>query len=202
MSMLIRNLQKPQDLQKAIMTQDELLKIAIQNDANIAQARRAYRMGEPAPLPIEDQRTKEELIQDEALQIKTAQNNLIDLGFRFDEATTIVNSLGYGGALVINNSYPSLKKMFLSTYNIKTATPSFFIEWFQRFKEELEASKGLTFGNACKFNALIKNVNDIKALMPTQAQVQALKRKMGRMGARLFSEIGQSKQEIEEIIDK
>jgi hypothetical protein len=91
--MLIRNLRTPQDLTKAIMTQDELLKIAIANDANIANARRAYKMGEPAPLPTEDQRTKEELIQDEALQIKDAQRNLQDLGFKFDEASAIINKL-------------------------------------------------------------------------------------------------------------
>jgi hypothetical protein len=201
MSMLIRNLRRPQDLQKAILTQEELLKIAIENDANIAEARRAYKLGEPAPLPIEDQRTKEELNRDEALQIKNAQNNLTDLGFKFDEATTIISNLGYNGALIINRTYPSMKNMFLSTYNIKTATPAFFLDWFKQYAKELEASKGLTFSNTSKFNALIKNVNDIKTIMPTKSQVEALGLKLGRVGDHIYKKIGQSKTDIEEVIE-
>jgi ribosomal protein L12E/L44/L45/RPP1/RPP2 len=205
MSMLIRNLRSPQDLQKAIMAQDEFLQLALANESNIAQARRAYKMGEPAPLPIEDQRSKEELIQDEELQIKDAQRYLQDLGFRFDESSSIINSLGYNGALIINNSYPSLKKMFLSTYNIKTTTPTFFIEWFQQYKQELEESKGLTFGSASKFNALNKSVNDLKAIVPSQAQFTALNVKLGRVGDHIFKSALASKREIlgiiEELID-
>lgn len=194
--MLIRNLRTPQDLTKAVITQDELLRIAIANDANIANARRAHKLGEPAPLPIEDQRTKEEMIQDESLQIKDAQRNLQDLGFKFDEASAIINALGYGGALIINSSYPSLKKMFLSTYNIKTATPSFFIDWFKQYSDELDASKGLTFGNASKFNALIANLDDLRAVIPTKGQLTAMDVRIGRMGAHLFRTIQSSKGEI------
>jgi hypothetical protein len=36
-SLMIRNLKKPSDYSKAVMTQDELLRIAIFNDANVAQ---------------------------------------------------------------------------------------------------------------------------------------------------------------------
>jgi hypothetical protein len=64
MYMLIRNLRSPQDFKKAIMTQDKLLKIAIENESNLEKARRAYKINEPPELPIEDQRTKDELLKD------------------------------------------------------------------------------------------------------------------------------------------
>ena len=49
--LLIRNLRKPTDYAKATMTQDQLLKIAVANDANIAKARQEVRLGVPPPVP-------------------------------------------------------------------------------------------------------------------------------------------------------
>lgn len=69
-----------------------------------------------------------------------------DLGIRFDEASTIINALGYIDVLIINKSYPSLTQMLMFAYNIKTTAPTFYIEWFEQYKQELNESKGLIFG--------------------------------------------------------
>ena len=73
---MIRNLQKPSDYSKAVMTQDELLRIAIANDANISQARAGFQRGEVAPLTPQELKSPAELQADQALQEKIAMDNL------------------------------------------------------------------------------------------------------------------------------
>lgn len=199
---MIRNLRNPADLQKAIMTQDELLKIAIANENNIANARKAVKYGEIENLPVEDRRTKDELLQDENYQIQEGQKNLQDLGFKFDEATEIINKLGVGGAITINQSYPTLKKMFLSTYNVKTTTAPFFIQWFKQYESELTSSKGLTFGNASKLDALTDNVNDLKKVIPSKKLIYEIRSKMQTMGNDAFRYAMASKKELLDKLDE
>jgi capsular polysaccharide biosynthesis protein len=95
-----------------------------------------------------------------------------------------------------------LKKLFLSTYNIKTTTPSFFIDCFQQYSEELQASKGLTFGNASKFNALNKSINDLQVLLiPSKHQIKQLQNKMGRLGSHLYRNTQATKEETTDILE-
>jgi len=54
---MIRNLRKASDYDKARINQDDLLKIAIANDNNISNARRAYRQGEVPALTPQQQFT-------------------------------------------------------------------------------------------------------------------------------------------------
>ena len=70
-SLMIRNLQKPSDYSKAVMTQDELLRIAIANDANVAQARQGFQRGEVQALTPQQLKSPAELQADQALQERT-----------------------------------------------------------------------------------------------------------------------------------
>jgi hypothetical protein len=52
-------------------------------------------------------------------------------------------------------------------------SPTFFVEYLKKFKEELEQSKGVSTNLSSitnKFNSLTDNINDIRAILPTKAQ--------------------------------
>jgi hypothetical protein len=173
--MNIGNIRSKQELTKAFQTNDELIRIAIANDNNISNARASQKKGLMPTPPIEDMRTADELMQDENYQMDKAKENLQDLGFRFNEAVQIVNELGLGGQQIINTTYPALKKKLLETYNKKLITTQLFLDWFQSYADQINSAKGLTWGdNAGRFDLLTDNIDDLKALIPKQADLEVI----------------------------
>lgn len=175
-SLMIRNLRKPSDYSKGAMTQDELLRIAIANDANISQARKNFQQGEIyEPLP---QQTKSpaELQADTAFQEKTALDNLLKL-FVYREAGDIISQLNPDELFVLNTTFPQIERDIKKKFNLKLLSPSFFIEYLRKWMEELNASKGISTNLSSitnKFNTLTDNINDIMAIMPTKNQFDIL----------------------------
>ena len=178
--MMIRNLRRPTDYAKAVMTQDELLRIAVSNDANIARARRDIRLGVPPPVPAENLKTAEELMLDVGKQESDVLRNVLDLGFTYDEAATIVSRLTQDQMFKINRTYPALKKEFESRYDVKLITPSFFMDYVSKYLEELDASRGVSSAYGLgyikdKFDELIDTTNELKAVIPTKNQMKGLR---------------------------
>ena len=93
MSYIIPPRQKAQDYRKGAITQDEMLRIAVANDANIAAARKAVKMGEVTQLTPIQSATPDELLGDIAKQESDARMNLSKLGFRDQEVSTIIADL-------------------------------------------------------------------------------------------------------------
>lgn len=145
-SLMIRNLRKPADYAKAVMTQDELLKVAISNDANIAKARQEVRLGVPPPVPASNLKSAEEIALDVGKMESDALSNVLQLGFTYDEAARIVNSLSQDEMFKLNRSYPSLEREFKVKYDVKLITPTFFVDFLKKYFEELDASKGVASG--------------------------------------------------------
>jgi len=175
-SLLIRNLQKPSDYSKAVMTQDELLRIAIANDANVAQARAGFQRGEVAPLTPQELKSPAELQADIALQEKTALNNLLRL-FQYREASAIIAELNPDELFTLNQSFPQIERDISKRFAKGLISPTFFVEYLRKFKEELEASKGVSTNLSSitnKFNLLTDNINDIRAILPTKTQFATL----------------------------
>jgi len=178
-SIMIRNLRKPTDYAKAVMTQDELLKTAIANDANIAKARQEIRLGIPPPVPDANLKTAEELALDVGKQESDAVRNLLDLGFRYDDASKIVASLTGDEMFKLNQNIPAIKSDFSKKYDIRLITPTFFVDFLKKYIEELDASKGVSSGYGLgyikdKFDELIDTTNELRAVIPTKDQVSSL----------------------------
>jgi hypothetical protein len=178
--MMIRNLRRPTDYAKAVMTQDELLRIAVSNDANIARARRDIRLGVPPPVPVGNLKTAEELMLDVGKQESDVLSNILDLGFTYDEAATIVARLTQDQMFKINRTYPALKKEFQNRYDVKLITPSFFMDYVSKYLEELDASRGVSSAYGLgyikdKFDELIDTTNELKAVIPTKNQMKGLR---------------------------
>ncbi len=179
-NLLLRNFKKPADYQKAVMNQDQLLRLAIQNDANTANARKMVKLGTPAPINEEQLKTPEELQLDTAKQQVDMISNLQELGFRYAEAGQIVALIlasdGNDGVFKFNSVFPAIKKDVSSRFNIKLITPTFFAEYLSQYLTELDASKGMASSTGMafitdKFNTLIDSNDELKMLIPTKEQI-------------------------------
>jgi hypothetical protein len=181
-SLMIRNLRKPTDYTKAVQTQDELLRIAIANNANIAEARNLIHQGE-APLPNpQDLKDPQQLEQDDAYQEQLALQNLQQL-FSYREIGPILAGLTPDAIFVMNQNFPSIKADFTKKFNPKLISPSFFLEYLNKFIIELNASKGVSSNLSFitnKFDTLTDNIEDIRANMPTRQQFNLLSRNLER----------------------
>jgi len=154
------------------MTQDELLRIAIANDANVAQARAGFQRGEVQALSPQQLKSPAELQADIALQEKTALDNLLRL-FQYREASAIIGELNPDEIFTMNQSFPLIEREISKRFAKGLLSPTFFVEYLRKFKEELEQSKGVSTNLSSitnKFNALTDNINDIRAILPTKTQ--------------------------------
>ena len=176
-SMLIVNQRHPNDLKKAYQTQDELLRIAIANDANIAKARKDFKNEEPVFLTLRQSMSPEELIQDQTLQIQTALSNLLDIGFRDIEAKQIVSRMSDDPDLVykFNLTAKAIAEDVKKRFDIKILTPSYFFDYLTRYIEELDEASGLMpVANANiknKFDALSRSIQDILRIIPKKTDL-------------------------------
>jgi len=179
-SMLIVNQRHPNDLKKAYQTQDELLKIAIANDANIAKARKDFKNEEPVFLTLRQSMSPEELLQDETLQIQNAMSNLLDIGFRDEEAREILTTMLPIPDLVykFNLTAKAIKEDVKKRFDIKILTPSYFLDYLNRYIEELDESAGLqpvaSANIKNKFDALTRNIKDILQTIPKKSDLDVI----------------------------
>jgi hypothetical protein len=179
-SMLIVNQRHPNDLKKAYQTQDELLRIAIANDANIAKARKDFKNEEPVFLTLRQSMSPEELLQDQSLQIQTALSNLLDIGFRDVEAKQIVSRMSDDPDLVykFNLTAKAIAEDVKKRFDIKILTPTFFFDYLTRYIEELDEANGLMpVANANiknKFDALSRSIQDILRIIPKKSDLDVV----------------------------
>jgi len=179
-SMMIRNLRKPSDYSKAVMTQDELLRIAIANDANLSGARANFQRGEIVPISAQQLKSPAELQADLALQEKLGLDNLLKL-FQYREASSIIAELNPDEIFTMNQSFPQIEREINKRFAKGLLSPTFFIEYLRKFREELEASKGVSTNLSSitnKFNALTDNLTDMMAILPTKEQFDELDRNL------------------------
>jgi hypothetical protein len=147
-SLLIRNLRKSDDYSKAVKAQDELLRIAIANDAKIASARKAYYKDEIPPLTQEQQKDPAELQADQAKQEADLIRNLQSLGFRYKDIQQIVGSLTPDIEFKVNQTFPAIKRRLEKDYKVELITPSFFLDWLSKYLDTLDRSKGFISGGS------------------------------------------------------
>jgi hypothetical protein len=178
-SLMIRNLRKASDYDKARIAQDDLLKIAIANDNNISNARRSYRQGEVPALTPQQQYTPDEIQADISKNYSDAITNLISLGFDYREASEIAARMGNDptSLVILNNTFPSVKADFQKRFDVKRITPTGFLDFFDKFREVFEETKGIADNSVLfndKFDRIINNINDLRAIIPTKDQVRGL----------------------------
>jgi len=169
------------DYTKGAITQDEYLRIAAANDANIAAARKAYRAGEVVQLTPVQSATPDELLADIAKQEADARSNLLRLGFRDQEAARITADLMNEQDILrtLNLNFPAIEADVKRRFNPRLVTPTFFLEYLREYNENLNASRGLDVNSSAAvrrpINALINNVAELRAIMPDPAVIEYIR---------------------------
>ena len=172
MSYIIPPRLKPQDYRKGAITQDEYLRIAIANDANISAARKAVKMGEVVQLPPSQTATPAELLADISKQESDARTNLLRLGFRDQEVATIISNLLNEPDVLraLNINFPAIEGDVKRRFNTRLLTPNFFLEYLREYNETLNASRGLDVNSSSAvrrpLNALINSIAELKQIIP------------------------------------
>jgi len=172
---------KPSDYAKGKITQDEIIALQIANDANISKARKAVKMGEPATLLESQEKTPEELLVDDAKQEDDLRKNLERLGLRPQEAIAVISAVRNDGEIIIqdlNLNFPALEADIKKRFNPKLITPTFLVEYFKKYSDELEGALGMkvfTPSNA-GLNANINNVAELRAIIPDPNVIEYIRR--------------------------
>lgn len=164
------------DYTKGKISQDDLIAVQIANDANIAQARKAIKMGEVKPLTPAQTASPEELIADIASQESAARSNLERLGFRPQEAAQIVTSIRIDPTLdfvSLNANFPAIEADVKKRFNVKLLTPTFFLDYFRKYSEELQGTTGMKVFDT-GVNGLINTVEELKTILPSKEQFRNL----------------------------
>ena len=180
MSYIIPPRLRRSDYTKGAITQDEYLKIAAANDANISAARKALKMGEVVQLTPIQSATPDELLADIGKQESDARSNLLRLGFRDLEASAIVAQLINQPDLLrmLNITYPAIEADIKRRFNPKLLTPTFFLEYLREYNDTINASRGLDVNSSAAvrrpLNALINSVAEIRTILPDQEQMLRL----------------------------
>lgn len=188
MSYIIPPRLRKSDYKKGAITQDEYLRIAAANDANIAAARKAERMGEVVQLTPVQSATPDELLADIGKQESDARSNLLRLGFRDQEASSIVAQLINEPDVLrmLNINFPSIEADIKRRFNPRLITPTFFLEYLREYNDTLVASRGLDVNSSAAIrrplNALINNVAELKAIIPDRSSLDRIVDELQRSG--------------------
>lgn len=181
MSYIIPPRLKSSDYTKGAITQDEYLRVAAANDANISAARKAYKIGEVQQLTPIQSATPDELLGDIAKQEADARSNLLRLGFRDQEASRITADLMNEQDVLrtLNINFPAIQADVKKRFNPKLITPAFFLEYLREYNQTLNAARGLDVNSASAIkrpiNALINNVAELRAIMPDPAVIEYIR---------------------------
>jgi len=171
------------DYAKAKMTQDQLIKVAIANDANIAKARNDFRKGIiPVPNTMEGA-DKVEIEMDINKQYDIGITNLKSLGFKDTDAGGLVADLSSDDLMMMNSTFPAIKKDVEARFNVRTMTPQFFFQYLEEYLDNLQASKGIsgtTYPND-KYNLLIDTTEDLRQILPSREDVYDIIQNVGRL---------------------
>jgi hypothetical protein len=140
--MLVRNLQTKGDYEKAILEQDENIRLAIQNDQNIANARKKTKIG-IVPLPTQQQKqTVEEAVTNEFNTKIDALNNLRSI-FSEDKAKLFIN----GDENVPPMSTADMEYLNIFWDELKPELPSgLTVKYFRKTIKKITAGRRANYG--------------------------------------------------------
>lgn len=177
-NLVMRGFRHSNDYEKAKLTQDQLLKVAIANDANTAAARKALKKGE-VPLPSElESADIAELERDKSKLYDEGLSNIKSLGFKGDVAAGILGDIiddGDDKLYKMNQTFPAIYKDLTARFNIKSMTPQFFKSYLDQYISNLDASKGLTanpYGSS--YSQFIDTANDLRAILPSKTDIREI----------------------------
>jgi hypothetical protein len=138
--MLVRNLRKAGDYERAILSQEENLRMAIANDRNVAQAKAQARQGMLPELTTQQQKSKEEELTDKiAIQAK-AQENLLSL-YPKETVAKYMAGLNQDQLTYLNVYWNDLKPVFRNKTGL---TKTYFDRILNQHIQTITDSRGMS----------------------------------------------------------
>jgi hypothetical protein len=138
--MLVRNLRKTGDYQRAILSQDENLRMAIANDRNVAQAKAQARMGMVPELTALQQKSKEEELTDLVAIKAKAQENLLTL-YTKEKVAEYMAGLSNDQLTYLNVYWNDLKPVFKNKTGL---TKTYFNRILTQHIQNITDSRGMS----------------------------------------------------------
>lgn len=164
------------DYAKGKITQDEIIAIQIANDANIAKARKSLKMGELPQKTLEQEKSPDELLMDIEKQEADARKNLERLGFRPQESAIIITTIRSDPELdfiSLNTNFPAIETDIKKRFNVKLLTPTFFLEYFRKYTNELDGVTGMKVFDT-GVNGLVNTVSELKQILLSREEFRSL----------------------------
>jgi len=141
---------------------EEQLRVAAQNDANIAETRKLAFRGEVPSLTAQEDASAEQLQADEGFQTQQAINNLLTI-FKLPETQKIISSLTLDQINGLNAGWKNIKAGFESQFttpNLRTVGS--FLPYFIKNQNTLS-----------DVNVNVK-VNSLKSFLPSVSEINSL----------------------------
>lgn len=138
--MLVRNLRKSGDYQRAILSQDENLRMAIANDRNVAVAKAQARMGMLPELTALQQKSKEEELTDLVAITAKAQENLLSL-YPKETVAKFMAGLTKDNLTYLNVYWNDLKPVFKNKTGL---TKTYFDRILTQHIQNITDSRGMS----------------------------------------------------------
>lgn len=157
--MLVRNLRKRGDYEKSILSQEELLRMAIANDRNVSQARALAFQGQLPELTPQQQMSKEEELTDAlAIQAK-AQENLLTL-YPKETVTKFMEGLSKDSMTYLNVYWNDLKPVFKNKSGL---SKRYFDRILKKHIDAITDSRGMSVVPSTGFkNASLNELAEVK----------------------------------------
>jgi len=191
------------DYAKGKITQDEIIALQIANDANIAKARKSLKMGELPQKTLEQDKSPDELVMDIGKQEADARRNLEQLGFRPQEAATIIATIRSDPELdfvSLNTNFPAIQADILKRFNIKLLTPTFFLEYFRKYTSELDGITGMKVFDT-GVNGLVNTIAELKQILPSRNEFRSLLSRVRNINIRTKESLEKLEQSLPSEVD-
>jgi len=138
--MLVRNLRKSGDYQRAILSQDENLRMAIANDRNIAVAKAQAKIGMTPELNTQQKMSKEEELTDLVAITAKAQENLLSL-YPKETVAKFMAGLTKDNMTYLNVYWNDLKPVFKNKTGL---TKTYFDRILTQHIQNITDSRGMS----------------------------------------------------------
>lgn len=163
--MLIRNLNTRSDKRKEEKKQDETLRLAIANDANISSARKNAQLGILTPLSEPQQFTASQLSEDLLTNESKARDKLLET-FSLQEANRIIKILSPDQIKFLNIFWKDIKQETMKG-DVKLIDSKLFKSILESYINRTLAQKGL--GDRVDIN----EPDEMREIIPSQSLIRA-----------------------------
>jgi len=186
--MLVRNLREPGDYRRAILLQDENLKLAIANEQNIAAAR-SNLVNDIIPEQTQAQkRSLEETLSQGISQMNQAKNNLSSI-FTDEQVASFMTGLNEDTYQFINVYWTDLKKELETK---KDLTKVYFDKILRKLMSKLEQQAGISVEAVERPGAFnvhaINSADELSQLIPDRDIIRQIAVRLVPMDEKLASD--------------